>query len=132
MSLMSPSRCLPLEWICSRNRFLVASGRPQLVAHVGQEDGLVTVGVIQLGVGLLELLEQPPSVHRSGDRGHELLHPAQFVAAEIRRERAREDDEMTLRPGTGNRKHKQRSIEAMNREPAHALAQLREALLELA
>ena len=41
-------------------------GSPQLVAHVGQELGLVLAGDLELAPFLLDLAEQPRVLHRDG------------------------------------------------------------------
>ncbi len=68
-------------------------GRPQLVAHAGQEHALVLVGLYQLCVRLLQLVQQPRPVEGGRDRGHELLHAADFIGPEARRKRPRKHRE---------------------------------------
>ena len=77
MSLISSSRCLPAAWIFLRSgmnslgaevlglllqHLAVADDgverRAQLVAHVGQELGLVAVGLLELPALVLDLAEE--------------------------------------------------------------------------
>src|SRR6266849_8610058 len=101
MSLIKPSRCFPLEWICSRNLFFGRRILPalrvheelgetqngvqrssQLVTHAGQEHALVLVRLLQLPIGVVQPLHQACTVESGAYGGDELLKTAQLIRAE--------------------------------------------------
>src|SRR5258708_5426769 len=104
--------------------------RAELMTHVGQEDSLVTVGLLELRVGLLEPLEHPCPVRRSRNSAHELLYSSQPIASKVWCEWARKQSEVTACSLAGNRKHQQRSIHTAKLEPALPVFQIGNVVLE--
>jgi hypothetical protein len=63
-------------------------GCPKLVTHVGQEDALVLIRLLELVVRDLETLDEPNPVEGGSGCADELLRTAHLVAAQRRRERS--------------------------------------------
>src|ERR1700674_2171217 len=68
--------------------------RAQLMAHVGEEDALVPVRLLEMTISLLKLGDQSRAVERGRYRAQELLHPAELIATESRREWSRQHDNL--------------------------------------
>src|SRR5258708_27407050 len=103
----------------------------QLVTHARQEHALVVVRFDEFTVGLLEPLQQLCSFQGRGDRGHELLHAADLVATETRRERSREDGKVAGVAGPSDRKRKHGRILSPQADPVYAWGHLRDPAVNL-
>ena len=98
---MSRSRCLPLAWMSSSGSFMSGrhlavdlvedhfveaedrvQGRPQLVAHAGEEFRLVAAGDLELAALVLDLVEQPHVLDRDHRLGGERFEELDLLVGE--------------------------------------------------